>query len=423
MVPDYYGNRIASRSQVVFVSLNFRLGPLGWFTSPALRDGASREDASGNYGTLDIIQALQWIRQNIAAFGGDPDLVTITGESAGGVNVLSMLIAPPAKGLFQRAMSESGGARTSSVADGDASSRAVLEQLLVRDGRAPTRASASAVADSMSPEQVRAYLRSKTDRQILRCYSSAGLGMIGNPAIFRDGAVIAADGFDALRTGEYPGKVPVILGSNREELKLFLTFSGAVDWRSDLFSAEAKYGSQRWKVSGVDEVARRLASNPDQPPVYAYEFAWGAPDAKGRGPLPGTWGKKLGAFHSLEIPFFLGTDTLDAVFHLLLFTKQNEPGRKALSAAMMDYLAQFARTGNPNRDGSGLPAWTAWTNEPGAPKSIVFDVNGNSPAIRMSSVELTDDGVLAAAAAELPEPVRSQTLRYLEGSHMASGVR
>jgi para-nitrobenzyl esterase len=100
MVPDYYGNRIAARSHVVFVSLNYRLGPFGWFTHPALRDGASAEDASGNYGTLDIIQALKWIQQNIEAFGGDPHSVTITGESAGGHNVLSLLIAPPARGLF-----------------------------------------------------------------------------------------------------------------------------------------------------------------------------------------------------------------------------------------------------------------------------------------------------------------------------------
>jgi para-nitrobenzyl esterase len=99
-ISTYLGNRIASRSRVVFVSVNYRLGPFGWFTLPALREGVSPEDASGNYGTLDLIQSLKWIRDNIEAFGGDPARVTITGESAGGIDVLSLLISPPARGLF-----------------------------------------------------------------------------------------------------------------------------------------------------------------------------------------------------------------------------------------------------------------------------------------------------------------------------------
>ena len=128
---------------MVFVSLNYRLGPFGWFTHPALRDGASPEDASGNFGTLDLIQGLKWIRGNIEAFGGDPNLVTITGESAGGIDVLSLLISPPARGLFQRAMSQSGAALTRSMEEADASAQRVLEQLLVRDGKAPTPAAAA----------------------------------------------------------------------------------------------------------------------------------------------------------------------------------------------------------------------------------------------------------------------------------------
>ena len=422
-VPDYYGSRVAFRSDMVFVSLNYRLGPFGWFTHPALREGASREDASGNYGTLDMIKALKWIRENILAFGGNPDNVTITGESAGGFNVLSLLIAAPAKGLFHRAMSQSGGAITHGIDEADARSEKVLQRLLALDGTERTPADAEARAAAMGPQRIRDYLRSKSDRDILRCYSTWATAMIDNPALLRDGVVLPLEGFGVLASGDYPNKVPLIVGSNKEELKLFLLLAGRIPWRDDLYPAAAKYGSERWKASGVDEIARRLSVHADQPPVYAYLFSWGAPDGNGESPLPGTWGRRLGAFHSLEIPFFLGTDTLNAAMQLILFTRQNEAGRKALSNAMMDYVARFARTGDPNRSGAGLPAWTPWVNDRGAPKCIVFDVHGDKPAIAMTSDELTDDGVMDALKAELSEPVLGRTLEYLAASRMPAGIR
>jgi para-nitrobenzyl esterase len=424
---EFYGSSVASRSRMVFVSINYRLGPFGWFSSPALRDGASPEDASGNYGTLDIIQALKWVRQNIESFGGDPGNVTITGESAGGFNVLSLLISPPAKGLFHRGISQSGAAITHAMDEADAKSRETLAQLLARDGKWRTRADGHVLAAAMSREAIRTYLRSKSDMEILLCYTTWAFGMIDNPSILRDGVVIPEGGFDVLRTGDYPNKVPLIIGSNKEELKLFLFFSGAILWRSDLYEAAAKYGSERWKASGVDEVARRLSARPDQPPVYAYRFDWGASDVRGDGPLPGDWGRRLGAFHSLDVPFFLGRETLNGVMHLALFTAQNAPGRKALSRAMMEYAAQFARTGNPNRTGtgpgSGLAEWTPWKNAPGAPKCILFDARGDAPAIAMSAIELTDDAVMAAVKVELEEPLRSTTLEFLARSMLPARVR
>jgi para-nitrobenzyl esterase len=426
-IPEYFGNRIAARSRVVFVSLDYRLGPFGWFTLPAFRDGASPEDASGNFGTLDLVQGLKWIRQNIAAFGGDPDRVTVTGESAGGIDVLSLLISPPAHGLFQSAMSESGAALTRSVAEGDAAAQAVLERLLVKDSRARTPEEAGRVAAAMSPAAVRAYLRSIPDREILSMYRVFGMGMIDFPAIFRDGAVILANGYDALSTGDYPNKVPIILGSNADELKLFLRFTTPIPWQSDLYQAASRYGSARWTVSAVDEVARRLTSHPEQPPVYAYSFRWGTVDARGRSVLPNEWGRELGAFHSLDIPFFLGHDSVAMVFQAFLFSWQNEPGRKALSSAMMRYLASFARTGNPNPadvslPGAALPPWEPWSRAPGGPKKIVFDVRGTQPVLEMETTELTDEQVMAAAGSELAEPLRSRTLEFLRTSPLPSGV-
>ena len=415
MVHEYGGSRIASVSNVIFVSLDYRLGPFGWFSHPALREGNSPEDDSGNFGTLDIIQALKWIQDNIAAFGGDPRTVAITGESSGAMNVLSLMLSPLSKGLFSCAVSQS--APEGAPAEGEQRAQRVLHQLLVNDRRARTIKEAEAVAGRMSADAIRKYLRSKSDRELMRCFTPSATGMTGNPAIFRDGYVIPAAGLDAFSTGEYPNKVPLIIGSNREELKLFLAFDRTRSWKSRLSEAVARYGSMRWKATGVDGVARRVRGRSDAASVYAYEFAWGAPDAKGESPMPGSWGRRLGAFHSLEIPFFLGHDTVDVVLHLALFTAGNRPGRKALSSAMMDYVASFIRTGDPNRPGSGLPQWLPWSNESGAPKGIVFDADRRAPRIGMTSVELTVDGVLAAIDRDLPASLAAETREYLARPH------
>jgi para-nitrobenzyl esterase len=422
-IPDYQGNRIAARSRMVFVSLNFRLGPFGWFSHPALRVGQSDLDASGNYGTLDIIKALEWIQNNIEAFGGDPRRVTVTGQSAGGIDVLSLLISPLARGLFQRAMSQSGAARTSGIEEADAMSRSVIEQLLVADGTARTRAVAAEAAEAMAPSALRAYLRKKSDRQILRCYGPPHMGMIDNPAVLRDGVVIQRDGFDSLATGSYASRVPVILGSNRDELKTFLAFSNAIPWQGELYQAVVKYGSERWRASGVDEVARRIASHADQPSVYAYRFDWGALDSNGGSVLPGAWGRRLGAFHGLDVPFFLGNDTIFGALQLLLFDGANQPGRKALSGAMMAYLASFARTGDPNPPGAVLPDWPAWPKEPGAAMALVFDARKESVALSLVSEQLTDEGVLDAVRTDLTEPLQGQVLAYLVRSKTPAGFR
>jgi para-nitrobenzyl esterase len=258
------------------------------------------------------------------------------------------------------------------------------------------------------------YLRSKSDREILRTYGPSRNGIIANPDVLNDGAVIPIEGFDTFATGGYPSKVPVILGGNREELKSILASSRTIPWRGELFQAVVKYGTARWRAFGVDEVAHLLATHPDQPPVYTYRFDWGAPDAKGRSVLPGTWGRRLGAFHGLDIPFFLGNDTIFGVLQILLFTPANEPGRRALSAAMMEYLASFARTGDPNSGQLTLPTWHPWSNAPGTMKALVFDAQRDALALSVSTDELTDARVLRAANADLVEPVRGNVLRYLD---------
>jgi para-nitrobenzyl esterase len=406
-LPAYLGNRVAARSRMVFVSLNYRLGPFGWFAAPAFREGGSPEEASGNFGTLDIIKALQWIQDNIKAFGGDPSRVTVTGQSAGAADVLSLLLCPLATGLFQRAIYESGLPTSATMSRGEARTSQALRALLQRDRLARDDADAGRVAAAMSPEATRKYLRSKSDREILECYETNSAGILDNPSPLLDGYVLPVDGYARLETGNYPNKVPLILGSNKEEAKLFLLLS-TIPWQSDLYAAVAKWGSELWKAAGVDAVARDLTSVPGQPPVYVYRFDWGAPDRDGRSVEPGEWGRRLGAAHDLEIPFILGQESLGDIVNSLLFSHANTPGRNDLSSAMMAYAAQFARTGNPNAAGSNLPEWKPWSNNAGAAKFIVFDADNEHATLVMSDAELTPAGALASLDKELSEPVRSE---------------
>ncbi len=412
MVSEYHGDVLASRGNLVFVSVNYRLGPFGWFNHPALHRGEP-EDDSGNFGTLDLIRAMRWIRENIASFGGDPHRVTIAGESAGGINVLSLLISPLAEGLFQRAVVQSGLRVTSSVPEGVASANRALAALLVKDGLAGSPEEADSLASSMTGREIASYLRDKSGREIVSVYDPGPFGMISFPYIFRDGHVIPVQGYDALSTGEYPGKVPVIMGSNQDEIRLFMAWDKRFRGRRELYRLVSGISSDLWKASQVDETARLLAGSAGQPAVYVYQFRWGSPGPQGRSVLPVYWGALLGAAHSFEIPFFLGKRSLDGPLGLFLFTRENRPGRILLSEAMMSYLASFVATGDPNPPGAELPRWRPWTNRTGEPGCMVLDAGLEKPRIGMEALELTEKGVLQRYREAAPAQLFEEAMRYV----------
>ena len=225
----YDGANLATNCNMVVVTVNYRLGPLGWFTCGALRsdEPGTEFDNSGNYGTLDLIEALTWVKDNIAAFGGDPGKVTVAGESAGAINIFSLLISPQAAGLFHGAIAQSGMPIALPVETGEESSREAILKLLVADGTASDSVAAQEHLSQMSDDDVSGYLRSKPADQLLGVYETTGFGMISFPFIFEDGTVIPEAGFDVLETGNYPNKVPIIIGSNKEETKIFLAFAGS----------------------------------------------------------------------------------------------------------------------------------------------------------------------------------------------------
>lgn len=381
-VPDYDGARLAKNGNLIFVSLNYRLGLLGWFTHPSLRSGTNKDDDSGNYGTLDIIFALHWIQSNIPAFGGEPSRVTIAGESAGGLNVLSLLISPKAKGLFHRAIIQSGYTSNISKEEADKKASQLIARLLVKKRRVKSLEEAYHLL-RLNPSAIRDFLYTLSAKDILSILKGSMLGMIDEANLIADGEVLPFDGFTALEKGNF-SRVPVIIGNNKEETKLFLSFSRK-DWDTPLYQALGFLGGMRWKAFYVDAIADTL--HRWGTPVYVYRFDWGSMDTNGESPLGPKEGKRLGAFHTLEIPFWLGNDTIQGFFLTgRVFTKANEKGRKDLSYAMQVYLSAFVHKGIP--EGENLPRWFRW-KENEDHLGLLFDANKREKNIGYQTFPVT----------------------------------
>lgn len=408
----YDGSVIASKSGMVVVVVQYRLGPMGWFAQPAIRDGNPLDD-SGNFGTLDNIKALEWIRDNIAAFGGDPGNVTITGESAGAHNVMNLIISPLAAGLFHRAMSESGGMTTKPIAISENTANDHVDALLVYDGTATDMDDAAQIRSGWTEADLATYLRDKPAGDFFLAYFQQ-FGTLPTYDGVQDGYVIPGSVVSTIRSGHY-NKVPIILGANQYETKAFMPLYGpayGLPWYNlilvldgsissvddvltseldkDLYEVTGYYGSRNWRAKFVDERARALKEQQER--VYAYQFNWGGP---GSGPSPFDF--IYGAAHAMEIPFFFGENK--SLWGYGFNPENDTAGRVDLQKDMMAYLANFAKTGNPN--GAGLPVWQKWSNRDGGPKAIIFDANFNQAVLDMSDEEVRFEDVAQSLAAEI----------------------
>jgi para-nitrobenzyl esterase len=415
----YDGGSLAERERVVVVGVNYRLGPLGWLSHPALRgEGTSAFDRSGNYGTLDLVRALEWVRANVSAFGGDPGNVTVFGESAGARNVLSLLVAAPAAGLFQRAIAQSGGTETATVADAEHlvddpepgernSSGEVLLRLLVAAGRAPSRDAAKALAASLGDAEALAFLRARSPAELMAAYATEQEeGLIDVPQLFRDGAVLPREPIpERLARGAFH-RVPVVLGSNRDEHKVFLVFDRELaEWWLGLlprlrdplrYEVLARHMNRWWKATGVDGPATAMVAA-GAPGVFVYRFDWDEePDLFFLADLS----KLVGAAHGFEVPFVFAHWDLGPMSKRL-FTSGNARGRELLSGQMMSYWAELAYAGGPGRGRRGdLPEWKPW---PGAgseaPGTLVFDTPADG-GVRMEADAVAEEEVIAAIDAD-----------------------
>lgn len=360
---QYDGANLALRENVVVVVVQYRLGPLGWFSHPALRDAAEDfDDAAANFALLDLAQSLRWVNANIAAFGGDPGRVTIFGESAGGHNVAGLLTMPQAAGLFHGAIIQSGLAATVSI---DAA-----------EGREPGQPNPSGViAEAIAGAEATAdQLRAVALEDLFAAYRP-GTRPMELPRMIADGVTVPSEGIQAAMG--VPGRfhpVPVITGTNRDETKLFNllnpahtrrilgVFTLARDQR--MYDLHAEYESRAWKIEAVDNIAAAL-TGAGHDAVYAYRFDW---DEGGRF-LISDYGRLFGAAHALEIPFVFARFSFMGTADRVLFTRGNREGREALSRAMTGYWAEFARSGEPGNGGGEQARWGRW----GAGERMLLD--------------------------------------------------
>ncbi|UCH05439.1 MAG: carboxylesterase family protein [Candidatus Thorarchaeota archaeon] len=409
---SYFGNAVAKESNLLYVSVNYRLGAMGWFIHPAVTGRGSPEDQSGNYGTLDLVKALEWVRDNIRAFGGNPDNVTIAGESGGAFNVLSLLVSQTAKGLFHRAIVESGLAFIWNIQDAIAQSHRLLVALLVKDGKARNEEEATQLIGKMEEDQINTYFRSKSAFTITRNIPTMDFGMAEWRTLFADGAVLPEEGYSVFSAGEWASKVPIIIGCTKDEMKLFGFFRNDPPLNTPEYDLVWRYHSLLWRANGVDEVATRMTTNSDVP-VYAYRFDWGSVDDSGLSVLPGNKGRELGAHHAAEIPFFLGMGVADiAMLTGKTHTKQNQLGREKLTELCMTYLANFAKTGNPNED--SLPLWPAWDNTEDNDKVLVLDADFNDLKLSYLKERITVQAVFDLINSELEETQRGKVLAMID---------
>ena len=259
----------------------------------------------------------------------------------------------------------------------------------------------------MSSAQIAAYLRGKTSVDLLAVAAPGNFGgLLDLPEVFRDGAVLPReDPFQLLGQRGRWNEVPIMLGTTRDENKLFLfadpqvvrrwfgLFPQVRDRRRWELSAD--YVPKMWKAAAADEPAMRLRTAGAER-VWVYRFDWDEEPTS----LGTDLGKLLGASHAFEIPFEFGHFDLGREGNMI-WTKANEPGRLALSAAMMSYWAEFARAGDPGTGRAGdLPRWAAWDGAgKDAPTFVVLDTPADG-GIRLSSDVMTKPRVIAEIEAD-----------------------
>jgi para-nitrobenzyl esterase len=354
--PRHDGGAFA-RKGVVLVTINYRLGVFGFLSHPELTRESGR-NASGNYGLLDQVAALRWVQENIAAFGGDPRNVTIFGESAGSFAVSALMASPLARGLFQKAIGESGAFFTAAGGTLALGPLAVTEQQGVKFA-------AAIGADSL------AALRAKPAQELLQAATKAQLWFAPNI----DGYFLAEDVYATYAAGRQ-AHVPLLAGWNADEMRMSVTLrEDKPTAKSFAEETHKRFGDQAEAVlevypAGTDEEALESAAalasdlfigyatwkwiemhlQTGQAPVYRYSFDRKIPvppDNKVMGVAATS--RDIGARHAGEIEYVFGA------LEISLPKVPWEGADRKLSDEMTTYWANFARKGDPN--GAGLPKW------------------------------------------------------------------
>lgn len=345
-ITAYDGSVLAKNGEVVVVTINYRLGPFGFLYTKDLPDG---DLIDTNVGHRDQLMALNWVRENIASFGGDPENITIFGESAGGASVVNLLGSPLAKGLFHKAIVESPCSYHivySDKAKATLITRRFLELLGIQDY------SAKQLLDVSTEDIVKAAIKLVDEIALSHPGTIAFQPLIGDD-------LLPESAHTAIKNGS-GSHVPLIIGSNQDEGTVFAGMPAPVmpvqDKQMELFLENAypdtsasikeaystipaslrsvKMGGDAIIWHSVTTIADAMQS---KCPTYLYRFKWSSDYLKAAG---------LGSFHSLEIPFVFGT--LDATDSKPMLEAADRNEVEKLSTIIQDCWLNFARTGNPN---------------------------------------------------------------------------
>jgi len=357
--PNFSGSSFTDKG-VILVSINYRLGRLGFFAFPALSK-EHPEEPKGNYAYMDQIAALKWVKQNIAAFGGNPDNVTIFGESAGGVSVHSLLTIPEANGLFQKAISESGGGR-----DGVLTGRPINKDSA--DSYYPVSAETIGINFARrygiegTGEAALAQLRALTVAQIVDGgQESAGQGgPLTYPGPILDGKLVVETAQSAYQAGRQ-AKVPLIIGSNSAEVPAGFVSARSKEDLINLFGNVKNEAKSVYDIGDTTSFAKMLTMvNTDKvwaeparftaraftskgSPAYVYLFSYVSPSMQQM--------MRFGAAHASEIAYVF--DNLTSRNGASVVPRDEE-----VAKMMNAYWINFAKTGDPN--GDSLPKWPVY---------------------------------------------------------------
>lgn len=357
----YPAGRLAEFGDLIVVTINYRLNTFGFFANPALREEDPNR-STGNYGSLDQAFALKWVHNNIANFGGDPNNVTIFGESAGGWSVCTMLATPLTRGLFQRAILQSGGCEAVETLErGYEKGKRIAEKLGCK-------------FDDL------ACLRSVPAEKLVR----GGVGDILKEGFsflnHIDGWLLSDSALAMIRAGNF-NRVPLMAGSTKEEVNLLVIirprlnnalpsqYQSRMQRNLNLSQEEAQKAVQTYPLSKYENKPKKAfgyiltdislacptylgLDSVSEKGILTYYYRFDYDDMKG--------GKFLHAFHSSEIPFVF--NSLDQKpFYKTFYDEKNLSSAQQLSKVIQTYWTNFAKTSNPN--GPGVPEWREYTRE------------------------------------------------------------
>jgi carboxylesterase type B len=356
-----YNGEALARKGLVIVTINYRLGLFGFFSNPEL-SAESGQGASGNQGLLDQVAALEWVQKNIAAFGGDPKRVTIAGQSAGATSVHDLVASPLAKGLFQRAIADSGSGISS--ATGYMRKRSEAEQ----DG---VRFAESKGAHSLSE------LRSMSWKDLIARTTTAAQAPTFRPIV--DGYFLIEDETAAFAHGNQ-NDVPIITGWNADE-------GGAsphskISVTEFIRQARQRFGDKadeflKLYPAGSDEQAAASQNQSSRDLERTSMYLWAVRRNKNSKtkvftyywdhPLPGPDVDRYGAFHTSEIPYFFNS--------LRNSDRPWQSADKAIAELLSSYWANFAISGDPN--GKAVPTWPPVDSE----ATLTMEIGDKNAAI------------------------------------------